>query len=271
MPNPPLIVGLMLVRNEDRYFDRVVGNALPFCDLLWVADHGSSDATPALARRWQERDARVRYQAVRHPVDAHELVRPYCGQAAWVLGLDGDEIYDPAGLARLREQIRAGALDRAWSVYGHVLNCTLLDEQNGRARGYLAPPCRSMTKLYNFGAITDWRGVETQRLHGGHLHFKAGWSAASRLKIHEQYSWAQSPFRCLHACFLPRSRAEAAVTGQAVARLNVTESLGGGWWQRWMRTLAGHSRWKEQKYRRGPEVELEVSAFFPPLPGDLRA
>jgi hypothetical protein len=42
------VVGISLVRNEDRFVRRALLNAAAFCDRLLVADHGSADRTPAI-------------------------------------------------------------------------------------------------------------------------------------------------------------------------------------------------------------------------------
>ena len=52
-------------------------------------------------------------------------------------------------------------------ILGNVLNCITFNPAIGQAGGYLAPPCRSMTKLYNFNAIESWAGPCPERLHGG--------------------------------------------------------------------------------------------------------
>src|SRR5207302_4606979 len=100
------------------------------------------------------------------------------------------------------------------------------------AEGHLAPPCRSMTKLYNFKAITDWPGC-TQRLHGGEPQFRKGYDSLQRRNLHCEYGWEESFFRCLHLCFLRRS----TIDSNTLVRPNVTESYR---WRmlRWTHRLA---------------------------------
>jgi len=96
------IVGVMLVHNEDVFVERALRNSAGFCDRIHVADHMSTDATweilEAIAGELDHVDA-VR---VRATGDSHALVEGYAGTDTWVFGIDGDELYDPAGLARLR-------------------------------------------------------------------------------------------------------------------------------------------------------------------------
>ena len=43
----------------------------------------------------------VRVIEVDDAYDTHKYVEPFVGKDCWVFGVDGDEIYDPDGLARL--------------------------------------------------------------------------------------------------------------------------------------------------------------------------
>jgi hypothetical protein len=67
-----------------------------------------------------------------------------------------------------------------------------------------------MTKLYNFRIIDSWDGYHAERLHGANgLRFKPPSEHARRL-LNETYEWDDSPFRCLHVCFLRRSSGKGA-------------------------------------------------------------
>src|SRR6185369_15232275 len=92
-----------------------------------------------------------------------------------------------------------------WQVFGNVLNCVSADEHTGQASGYLAPPCRSMTKLYNFRAIESWDGAVTHVFANGTIKFNPGYDGSLRLNLHETLSWEDAKFRCLHLCFMARS------------------------------------------------------------------
>ena len=98
------LVGSVLVRNEDAFVEQAIRNAAAVCDRIHVVDQESSDRTGeilhALARELGIVDV------VRSPDagDSHRALEQYAGTGTWVLGIDGDELYDPTGLARLRAE-----------------------------------------------------------------------------------------------------------------------------------------------------------------------
>ena len=259
------VVGICLVRNEDRFLHTVLGNALALCDELIVADHGSTDRSAEIAKAWARRDGRVRYCAIARPPESHELLRPHLNTPTWVFGVDGDEVYDPQGLARFRTELLAGRHAECRQIYGNVLHCVALDAASGRARGHLAPPCRSMTKLYNFAALRDWTGPNPERLHGGEPVFNPGFDASMDVRLHEQLAWDDATFRCLHMVFLSRSSSDRAYR----VRMNIAEKnnlQGVARLRHHAARLIGReadSSYKYEKYRRGPEVEVDARAFFP--------
>ena len=259
------IVAILLVRNEDRFLDRVLRNIEVFSDRILVADNGSLDGTPAILDQWSARSAKIERHTVRHPSESHDLIAGLAGSDTWVFGVDGDEIYDPQGLARLRRDLLAGAHADCWRIVGHTLHCECFDERRQQALGYGGPPSRSATKLYNFAALESWTGCP-QRLHGGQLVFRPGFSEACQYRFFEHTDWEHSDFRCLHMAFVPRSSRPASA---GCGRPNVTESWGGGRWGRWSRTLGillrrpRRSIYKNASYRKGEAVTRDVAAFFP--------
>jgi hypothetical protein len=257
------IVGIMLVRNEDRFLRRAATNILNFCDRILIADHQSQDGTSEICEELAAASPKFEVYRIRDPRESHEMLVPLVNSHTWVFGVDGDEIYDPAGLVKVRNRLRAGEWDRWWVVFGNVLNCDVLDESRRIASGWMAPPCRSMTKLYNFAAVERLDPATKHRLHGRHNVFNPGWDAdRSRLELYKETSWDAAEFRCLHTCWLPRS-SSASSDG---ARRNVTESLG---WKNRARALVGRwlgrkqaSDYKMEKYRRGEYVTVDASPFL---------
>ena len=136
--------------------------------------------------------------------------------------MDGDEIYEPDRLARLRKKLLSGEFDKHWMLFGNVLHVTKLDEGRRTASGHFAPPCRSMTKLYNFNAIEAWDGYTAERLHGGNDSVSRWLFARDRRMLHEEVSWQEADFRCLHLCFLKRSSRDREDT----VRRNIIETFG---------------------------------------------
>lgn len=260
------IIGIVLVRNEDLFVRRAVENVIEFCDRIFLVDNGSTDGTAglliALASRFPEK---LSYHRIAHPSESHELIKPFAGGDNWIFGVDGDEIYDPAGLAAFRPRLMSGEFSKHWMVLGNVLHCTELDA--GReAKGHLSPPSRSITKLYNFAAITAWDGDTVERLHGGDVHFRPGFGHDGKRNLEKEVAWDEAQLRCLHLCFLRRSSADAK---NPAARENIMEIHRGGLTGK-LRRLANKllmrknpSRWKQDRYCRGPVVATPAIPFFP--------
>jgi len=259
------IVGIMLVRDEDRFVEWAIRSAIDFCDEFLVCDHESQDETTViLGRLAREYGRKLQVRRCRKSGDSHGMIQAYAGTPTWIFGVDGDEIYDPSALVRLRARLEAGEFDRWWAIFGNVLNVKSLDRDNATAQGHLAPPCRSMTKLYNFAAIDSWTGKIVERLHGGEIRFRPGFDAAMRLNLHDQTDWASADFRCLHLCFLERSSRDA---GSSQARLNIMDrhAWSVGKMIARVRSLLGGrpaANWKEEKYARGPLVTEPIHAFL---------
>jgi glycosyltransferase involved in cell wall biosynthesis len=261
------IIGVVLVRNEDVFVEQALRNVIDFCDRLIIADHQSTDRTTEIASKLAaEFPEKIALRRIAEARESHALINGHAGSQAWIFAVDGDEIYDPAGLRRLREELCAGKYDEWWLLFGNVLNCVAIDRAMGTATGHLAPPCRSMTKLFNFRLIESWDGAYTHVLANGTVRFKPGYDATRRLSLHEQIPWEDSHYRCLHTCFMRRSSIDAE---GATARPNVSESLRRGpveWLKKIGRRLKGRancSDWKLEKYARGPLVTVDVKAFFP--------
>lgn len=261
----PRIVGISLVRNEDLFVETALRNAAGFCDEFHIADHASTDRTPAILRVLAGELPNIHLHSVRHPAESQDLIRHFAGSRTWIFGVDGDEIYEPDRLARLRQSILSGVFEKHWMIFGNVLHVTKLDERRRTASGHLAPPCRSMTKLYNFSAIEAWNGYTPERLHGGTVRFRAGYSREDRRMLNEETSWQEADFRCLHLCFLKRSSLDSENT----ARRNIIETFGPTrlhtlWYT--LSRLVGFQKaaqWKRSRYMRGPEATVSVEAFFP--------
>ncbi len=258
----PQIVAIMLVQNEDKFLLRAALNILGFCDRILIADHQSQDGTPEICEELARTSSKFEIYRINDPRESHEMLVPLANTKTWVFGVDGDEIYDPAGLSRVRARLHAGEWDKWWVVFGNVLNCDTLDETACTASGWLAPPCRSMTKLYNFAAVERLDPATKHRLHGKNNVFNAGWkSDESRWEMYKETSWEQSEFRCLHTCWMPRSSRD-----ENTSRRNVTESLG---LRNRLRAafarLTGQkseSYYKADKYRRGEYATVDASAFL---------
>jgi hypothetical protein len=265
------IVGIALLRNEDVFVEQAIRNVAAFCDRLYAVDHMSADSTwpilRSLAREYEHLDVRRAHNAA----VSHRLVEGYAGSDTWVFRIDGDELYDPAGLERLRHELQDGAYGHLFRLAGNALNCAELDLENRVATGWLAPPSRPGISLYNFAAIDRWTGC-AERLHGGVQTFRPGFRFELSESLGEGLSWEDSPLRCLHVCFLRRSSLDVE---RPEPRPNLTEL---GAYRRdvfgaAVRTLrrrvrrhrnagSGVSSWKNEKYRRGELVSKDAGPFL---------
>jgi glycosyltransferase involved in cell wall biosynthesis len=259
------IVAVILIRNEDLFIERVIRNVLAFCDRIHVADHRSTDGTPAIVTRLAAEQPKIEYRVVDHPSESHDMIAGYAGTPTWVMGVDGDEIYDPQGLARLRPELLAGRYDQTFKLLGNVLNVRRLDVARQVARGHLAPPSRSMVKLYNFEAIEAWPSPCPERLHGGVKTYRPGYGEHSFRSLHHELDWDQTPLRCLHLCFTHRSSVDLRRGDKVRIRKGVGERDHWGFNLRsWALSFFGREDipyFKRQYYMRGPLVEKDIRAF----------
>lgn len=253
------IVGVALVRNEEHFVAWALNNALALCDEILVLDNESSDGTPArLAALVQRFPDRIKVRRVPDANNTHSLVEPYVNTPTWVFGVDGDEVYDPAGLARLRRRILAGEFAAYWRIQGAVLNAVAIDLDRGVARGHRGPPSADNTKLFNFALIDAWPEAYRQRLHGPNKRFKPGVVPRAKIDL-SAAGWDACDFRCLHLCFARRTSLDAA------ARKNPSQSSA-----RWLRRTLHRLRYalrggyKKSQYGRGPVVEADIKALGRP-------
>jgi glycosyltransferase involved in cell wall biosynthesis len=268
----PRIVAVVLIRNEDLYIERVILNVLDFCDRILVADNRSTDGTPAIVRRLAAEHPKVEYRVVDHPSESHDMIAGYAGTPTWVMGVDGDELYDPERLGRLRPELLAGRYHGTFRLLGNVLNVRRLDRDRQVAQGYLAPPCRSMVKLYNFNAIEAWPPPCPERLHGGVITYRPGYGEHSGRALQHEFDWEGTPLRCLHLCFTHRSSLELPRGDKIRIRKGVGETKHWGFnLQSWMLSLFGREDipyFKRQYYMRGPLVEKDIRPFHLESAGD---
>jgi glycosyltransferase involved in cell wall biosynthesis len=270
------IVGITLVRNEDRFVRRALRNVADFCDRLIVTDHMSTDETPAILRELSEELPHLELHRVRHSARSHALIEDLAGTDTWVLSVDGDELYDPAGLRRLRAQLHQGAFGDVFRVRPAGLHCENLEEERGLATGYLSPPSRPLVGLLNFAAIESWTGVYDERLHGGEISFRPGFGIDTWRHLGDELGWDESPFRDLHVCFLRRSSRDPEIIPpggrpnlaetRAFRRglLGPVERLARSVLRRDGHTARAESEWKSEKYRRGERVTVDASPFLGP-------
>lgn len=265
-------VGSVLVRNEDVFIERAVRNAAEFCDHIHVLDHMSDDGTPAILRSLAVELGTLDVRRSTFSGDSHAPLEAYVGTPTWVLVVDGDCIFDPAGLAHLRESLARGEHDDVFRLRGHVLHCDEIDWKGGTVSGYMAPPSRPIVQLFNFGALRSWTGCH-QRVHGGEPVFRNGYEWHSVRDFTETTAWEGDPLRFVHTCFLRRSSSDPD-SDQGRPNLNELRGYRRGVLGRIRRAVRRPAldprvvdlhrqglNWKQAKYRRGPRVTHDAAPF----------
>lgn len=268
-----VVVGIALVRNEDRFVGRALRNVADFCDQILVADHMSTDRTPEILAELARELDHLEVVRVRHSADSHTLIEPLVGTDTWILSVDGDELYDPQALPHFRRELDDGLHDDVFRVRPAGLHCDELDEAGASASGYLSPPSRPLVGALNFAAIESWSGVRDERLHGGEVVFRPGFGWDSWRHLGER-GWDESPLRNLHVCFLRRSsRDPEPLSPEGRPNLAETRAFRRGALgplERLLRRALRRapeprsevSEWKAQKYRRGRRITVDASPFL---------
>jgi hypothetical protein len=269
------VVGVVLVRDEDVFLERAIRNVADVCDRIHAVDHVSRDRTPEILQALAQELDHLDVRRSRDAGTSHSVLEPYMGTATWALGVDGDELYDPAGLARLAVDLRAGAYDADFKLKAHVVNCDELDERTNEAGGWMSPPSRPVTKLFNLAAVESWSG-SSQRLHGGTPMFREGFAWDPAHDLAASTTWETDPLRCLHLCFLRRSSLEPESEAGSRQNLNETHAyrrdvIGAltGPLRRSRRRSPAAARvaakgttWKQEWYARGPRVVVDAAPFL---------
>jgi len=265
----------VLVRNEDVFVEQAIRNAVTFCDRIHAVDHMSTDATWEILQQLAQEFDTLDVRRARHSRVSHEVLEPYAGTDTWVLRIDGDELYDPERLDELRGALQAGAHQDSFRVLGNVLHAVRLDPDM-TAHGYLSPPSRPISALFNFRSVSSWTG-SLERLHSGRAAFVTGYSWDAIYSLYQDYDWETSPLRCLHVCFLQRSSQD--VDGDARANLGELDAYRRsplGVAERAARRLLNRPAgspaqvamrargvsWKDAKYRRGECVAIDATPFL---------
>ncbi|MEM6884732.1 MAG: hypothetical protein AAF571_06840 [Verrucomicrobiota bacterium] len=230
------IVGVMLLKNEEWTAGAALEAILGFCDEIYVFVNQSEDTTESVVREIAKREKHVHVRCIQNGRESHEPLEVLAGRPYWVFAVDGDEIYSREELAELRGRLLSGQYSEYFKLTASCLHVKDFDRSQGTAEGYLTPQAKAVTKLYNFNAITEWSGVPHQRLHGGVLKFKDGYHDDSRYHFGQEYEWEDSPFHCLHLCFMRRT----SVVTQEQARKGLwnisdreSEKHQKSWWKRW--------------------------------------
>jgi glycosyltransferase involved in cell wall biosynthesis len=204
----------MMVKNEDLFIGKVIRAIQYFVDDIVFIDTGSNDGTVDEAKRFG-----INPIIEKDLLRTHRFVEPYVSEDVWIFGVDGDELYDPSGLVRMKEALKRGLYDGAYQVQGWYLHA--VDICRDEATGYLGPPSHTPTKLYNMKNILRWPSDGKRTL----FHPKTREVRGTKMRA-EPDTWGGSPLRCIHTRFLRRSSREDGQ--QEGARLHPEDITGHG-------------------------------------------
>jgi glycosyltransferase involved in cell wall biosynthesis len=248
------IIGICLIKNEDIYIERVLKNVVNFCDKIRVIDNGSEDNTVDIVKKTMKKFSNISLEHIKNVNKTHSLVEKYVGEDTWLFGVDGDEIYDSEALSSLRPKILNGEYQKYWMLKGYFYHLVELDLKNKNGVGYLAPPSKDPTKLFNVSLLKSWVNDKQQPLLHCQTHeFKnskySSLHKPKKRRMNLKYNWDNCPLRCIHTRMLKRSSKEDYDTF-INARLNLTNV---------MKNKKHNFR---KKYRLGQRVKKDVSKFF---------
>jgi hypothetical protein len=255
-------VGSVLVRNECVFVEQAVRNVADVCDRIHAVDHLSDDGTWEILQQLALEFDHLEVTRSARSTTSHDVLERYAGTPTWVLGVDGDELCDPAGLQRLRAELAAGAHADVFRLKAHVLNCDQLDVEGRTAGGWLAPPSRPITKLFNYAAVDAWPGG-SEHLSDGRPAFREGFHWESKRDLSEETDWSSDPLRCLHVCFLPRTTGEVPGGRQNLNESRLFDRSIVGRLKRLARPPAQRDgSWKRDWYARGEHVTVDATPFL---------
>lgn len=262
------IVGVSLVKNEENFIAWALLNAVEFCDEIIVLDNMSEDRTVEIVDAIASRHKHTTVIKVQDGNNTHKYVEDYAGTPTWILRIDGDEIFDPVGLAQLRERLLAGKFDEFWRLEASTLHVVGISFHQSQAYGYAPPGVAVLSNLYNFNAIESWHPGPRERLHGNSsIAFRSGYSLNSIKSFWNEHSWNDSQFRGLHMCFFPRSSLDEDINyyNQLDSRKNIAEfRLARRLARKMNKKYAQRPDHKNRTYAKDELTSLDISSFGRP-------
>ena len=264
----PLIVGICLVKNEENFVAWALMNAIEFCDKILVLDNMSEDRTYEIVSTIAKEHDHVEVIRVKDGNNTHRYIEEYAGKPVWVIKIDGDEIFSPSGLSKLKNRLYAGEFDNFWMIEAPTLHAIGISFEAGKAFGYTQPAAKGCLELFNFNAIDSWRAGRRERLHGP-VEFRKGYSQDQFHPYWKHHTWNESEFKGLHLCFMPRSPLDAHSYlggGQLDSRFNIAEvRLARRIARAVNRKYSKRLDYKMRTYAKGEVTELDISGFGSPL------
>ncbi len=259
------IIGLCPVYNEDIYIKYVIVNIAEFCDEIIVLDNESTDETAKILKCLASRFKHIEIKRVTDITRFLDYVQSYIGTNTWMICADGDEIYDPIGLKKIRTNILNGKFQKYYELRGFFFHAYKLDISSRIAKGYMAPPAKEPSKLYNLSMIDEWKPDGTAHLHARIKFNNSRYNIkSSAYVLNEKNKWDNCNYRCLHVRFLKRSSTEPDfikgyenVNSRFLGiRLNPSDKMNK--YYKGKKVIYDY----RLKYRVGKRVKIDVSRFF---------
>ena len=266
----PLIVGVCLVKNEQNFVAWALMNAVEFCDKILVLDNMSEDRTYEIVCTIAKEHDHVEVIRVKDGNNTHQYIEEYAGKPVWIIKIDGDEIFAPSGLSKLKNRLHAGEFDNFWKIEASILHIIGIQFEVGKAFGYTQPAARGCMFLYNFNAIASWRAGRRERLYelNNSTEFRKGYSWDQIFPYWKCHTWSESEFKGLHLCFMPRSPLDAhsCPEDQLDSRFNIAEvRLSRRVARAVNRKYSSRPDYKMRLYAKGEVTEIDISDFGNPL------
>ncbi len=200
------IVGVCLVRNEEYFVAWALSNVAKFCDHILVMDNNSTDLTAEILRNIANQHSHVEIIQVPDAYDTHNILQGYFGTDAWMLKVDGDEIYDLNGLEKFRTDLLSDGPQYKMQrgISSMMVHVVSIDFETGQFTGYTVWGERPQGGfILNCNAVKSWSG-KNERMHATNPVWHPEYQT-DLWHVNEDQLWKEADFRCLHMCFWPRS------------------------------------------------------------------
>jgi len=249
------IIGISVIKNEDIYVEQALTNVIDFCDKILVFDNYSTDKTLEAVKRVKSKyPNKINISFFKEISKTHSFVEKYAGKDKWIFGVDGDELYDPVGLSKLRSQILNREHQHVWMLRGYFLHVIKVNWETKIARGYLAPPSKDPNKLYNFSMLKSWKSDGVGPVFHPQTHVFKDPSFTPEKKPKKKYltkhvKWKNCILRCVHTRLLQRSSKEI-FTSKVNKRLNLSN------------VISNKRKNPRKKYRIGRRLRKDISGFL---------
>jgi glycosyltransferase involved in cell wall biosynthesis len=100
------IVGMMRIKNEGRWIDKVLRSMMPVCERIYILDDHSTDDTVAICRRFSHVTLwESEFDGLQETRDKNWLlskIEERVPAGTWVIAIDGDEEIAPGGAEIIR-------------------------------------------------------------------------------------------------------------------------------------------------------------------------